>query len=107
MFRTIKPIATRVYVFVNAAVALLVLLAVFTAVNWGRMPGGLREFLAICIDYLRRLPKNEIACCEASFIRVGQRVRVRGGCLHGIEGNFVQCNQDRSLVSSIAALQRS
>ena len=49
MFRTIKPIATRVYVFVNAAVALLVLLGVFTAVNWHRMPDGPGEFLAVRI----------------------------------------------------------
>jgi exopolysaccharide biosynthesis polyprenyl glycosylphosphotransferase len=49
MFRTIKPIATRVYVFVNAAVALLVLLGVFTAVNWHRMPDGPGEFLALRI----------------------------------------------------------
>jgi len=34
---------------VNAAVALLVLLGVFTAVNWGRMPDGFGEFLAIRI----------------------------------------------------------
>src|ERR1019366_7037713 len=49
MFRTIKPIATRVYAFVNAVVALLVLLAVFTTVNWGRMPDGLGGFLAMRI----------------------------------------------------------
>lgn len=46
MFPTIKPVATRVYVFVNAAVVLLVLLGVFTAVNWDRMPDGPSEFLA-------------------------------------------------------------
>lgn len=49
MFRTIKPIATRVYVSLNAAVALLVLLGVFTAVNWNQMPDGFGEFLAIRI----------------------------------------------------------
>ena len=47
MFRTIKPIATRVYVFVNAAVVLLVLLGVFAVVNWHRMPDGLGGFLAV------------------------------------------------------------
>lgn len=49
MFRTIKPVATRVYVFLNAAVALLVLLGVFTAANWNQMPYGFGEFLAIRI----------------------------------------------------------
>ncbi len=49
MFRTVKSIATRVYALVNGAVALLVLLGVFTGVNWGRMPAGFGEFLAIRI----------------------------------------------------------
>ena len=41
MFRPTKPLTARVYAFVNAAVVLLVLLGVFTALNWGRMPSGL------------------------------------------------------------------
>ena len=49
MFRTTKPVAARVYAFVNAAVVLLVLLGVFTGVNWDRMPAGIGEFLAIRI----------------------------------------------------------
>jgi len=47
MFRTIKPLATRLYAFVNAAVVLLVLLGVFAGVNWHQMPDGFGEFLAI------------------------------------------------------------
>jgi exopolysaccharide biosynthesis polyprenyl glycosylphosphotransferase len=49
MFRTIKSQTTRVYAILNAAVVLLVLLGVFTGVNWSRMPDGLGEFLAIRI----------------------------------------------------------
>jgi protein-S-isoprenylcysteine O-methyltransferase Ste14 len=49
MFRTSNPVAARVYVFVNAAVALLVLLGVFTGVNWNHMPDGFGAFLAIRI----------------------------------------------------------
>jgi exopolysaccharide biosynthesis polyprenyl glycosylphosphotransferase len=49
MHSTIKPTATRIYVFVNAAVALLVLLGVFTGFNWDRMPEGIGAFLAIRI----------------------------------------------------------
>jgi exopolysaccharide biosynthesis polyprenyl glycosylphosphotransferase len=48
MFHT-KPIASRVYTFVNAAVALSVLLGIFMVVNWGRMPDGFGAFLAIRI----------------------------------------------------------
>jgi hypothetical protein len=36
MFHTSNSVAARVYVFVNAAVALLVLLGVFIGVNWNR-----------------------------------------------------------------------
>lgn len=47
MFRATKPLAARVYAFVNAAVVLLVLVGVFTGLNWDRMPGGIGQFLAI------------------------------------------------------------
>lgn len=41
------------------------------------------------------------------FLKVGQRVRVRGGALDGIEGVFLSENGDHSLVISIDAIQRS
>jgi exopolysaccharide biosynthesis polyprenyl glycosylphosphotransferase len=59
MFRTVKPIASRIYTLVNAAVALLILLGVFIGVNWDRMPDGFGEFLAV-----RLTVKNLI---EAAF----------------------------------------
>ncbi len=49
MFRASKPLVSRVHAVVNGAVALAVLLAVFVAANWGRMPDGLGGFLAIRI----------------------------------------------------------
>lgn len=45
MFRT----TTRVYAVVNVSVALLVLLTVFFALNWDRMPDGFAQFLSIRI----------------------------------------------------------
>jgi len=47
MFHTVESRATREYALVNGLVALLVLLGVFLAVNWDRMPGGLSGFLAV------------------------------------------------------------
>lgn len=41
------------------------------------------------------------------FLRVGQRVRVRGGCLDGVEGSLVSINTDHSLVVSVELLKRS
>jgi transcription antitermination factor NusG len=41
------------------------------------------------------------------FLKVGQRVRVRGGAFDGIEGIFLRENGDHSLVISVDAIQRS
>jgi transcription antitermination factor NusG len=41
-----------------------------------------------------------------SFVRAGQRVRVRGGCLNGLEGVLVQ-HEKGKLVISIESIQRS
>jgi len=41
-----------------------------------------------------------------TFARTGQRVRIRGGCLHGIERILMQHEKDK-LVISIQAIQRS
>ncbi len=41
------------------------------------------------------------------FLKVGQRVRVRGGAMDGVEGVFVSENGDHSLIISIDVIQRS
>jgi transcription antitermination factor NusG len=41
------------------------------------------------------------------FLKVGQRVRVRGGAMDGVEGAFLSENGDHSLIISIDAIQRS
>ena len=41
------------------------------------------------------------------FIKVGQRVRIRGGCLDGVEGFLVAEKPDRRLVVSIELIQQS
>lgn len=40
------------------------------------------------------------------FVHAGQRVRIRGGCLHGLEGLLVQ-HEKKKLVISIQSIQRS
>jgi transcriptional antiterminator NusG len=40
------------------------------------------------------------------FVHTGQRVRIRGGCLHGLEGILVQ-HEKKKLVISIQSIQRS
>jgi len=41
------------------------------------------------------------------FLRAGQRVRVNGGAMDGVEGIFLSENGDQSLIISVNAIQRS
>jgi transcription antitermination factor NusG len=41
------------------------------------------------------------------FLKTGQRVRVRGGALDGVEGVFLSENGDHSLIISVDVIQRS
>ena len=80
MFRATKPFAARVHAAVNAAMALLLLCAVFAAANWSRMPGGLAGFLA-----LRITVKNLIVAgvfmlgCTVAFLAFGLARPARPG----------------------------
>ena len=59
------------------------------------------------LEDVQRLLANEIACKAYPFLKAGQRVRIRGGCLDGLEGILISENKDHSLVVSIEAIQRS
>jgi len=59
------------------------------------------------LEDVRRLLANEISCRAYPFLKVGQKVRIRGGCLDGVEGVLISENKDHSLVVSITAIQRS
>ncbi len=58
------------------------------------------------IDDLRRLLAQKLPCALHAFLRVGQRVRIRGGCLDGLEGILAQSTQ-KTLVISMECIQRS
>ncbi len=59
------------------------------------------------IEDVQLLLSNSLACRAYPFINVGQRVRIRGGSLDGVEGMLVSENKDHSLVISIESIQRS
>jgi transcription antitermination factor NusG len=59
------------------------------------------------IENIRTVLEQVPACREHPFLKVGQRVRVRGGALDGVEGVFLSENGDHSLVISVDAIQRS
>ncbi len=59
------------------------------------------------IESVRTVLSQTTPCRSHPFLKVGQRVRVCGGALDGVEGVFLSENGDRSLVISVDAIQRS
>lgn len=59
------------------------------------------------IEDLQTLLAQNVSSSLSPFIKVGQRVRIRGGCLDGVEGILVAEKSDRRLVVSIELIQRS
>jgi transcription antitermination factor NusG len=59
------------------------------------------------IEDIRTLLAHNADCAPYPFLKVGRRVRIRGGCFDGVEGILVAKKSDRSLVVSIELIQRS
>jgi transcription antitermination factor NusG len=59
------------------------------------------------IDAVRILVKEQLPCCSHPFLKTGQRVRIRGGALEGLEGIFLSRHGERRLIISVDAMQRS
>ena len=58
------------------------------------------------IDDLRRLLGQKTPCALRPFLTLGQRIRIRGGCLDGLEGILSHSSQ-KTLVISVECIQRS
>jgi hypothetical protein len=56
---------------------------------------------------VRQIVDNSVACSPYPFLKSGDRVRIRGGCLEGVECVLVSDPGERKLVVSIEPLQRS
>jgi transcription antitermination factor NusG len=59
------------------------------------------------IDAVRILVEEKLPCCSHPFLKTGQRVRIRGGALEGLEGIFLSRHGERRLIISVDAMQRS
>jgi len=59
------------------------------------------------ISSIRRVLESRAAFSLHPFASVGQRVRIRGGALDGLEGILQAHNRDQSLVVSVELIQRS
>jgi transcription antitermination factor NusG len=59
------------------------------------------------IESIRKVLTQTAPWRAYPFLKVGQRVRVRGGAMDGVEGVFLSENGDHSLIISVDAIQRS
>ena len=59
------------------------------------------------IEDLQAALAHNVPCQSYPYLRLGQRVRIRGGCLDGVEGIFEGTGGNRTLVISVDAVQRS
>jgi transcription termination/antitermination protein NusG len=59
------------------------------------------------IATIQKVVEQRLQCKPYPFLSLGQRVRIRGGSLDGIEGILVQVKSDQSLVISVELIQRS
>jgi transcription antitermination factor NusG len=59
------------------------------------------------IDALRTVVTQQVSWSAHPFLKVGQRVRIRGGSMDGVEGVLLSANGDRTLIISVDAIQRS
>lgn len=97
------------YVFVQAQLEPNVRVAILRVCGVLWFVGTQREATAIPdsqIEDIRALLSAKIALAPYPFLKVGQRVRVRGGALDGLEGILVSNGQKR-LVISVESIQRS
>ena len=98
------------YVFVRIPETLDTRRAVLSTNGVTSFVGGCRTGVPIpeCeIESVRTLLTRDVSFQVHPFLNVGQRVRVRGSSLDGVEGILLAKNDDLSLVVSIEIIQRS
>lgn len=59
------------------------------------------------IDSIRNIVEQGVPFTLYPYLRVNQRVRIKGGSLDGVEGTLLAKNSDHSLIVSIDLIQRS
>ena len=59
------------------------------------------------ISDVRTVLDQKLSCSPHPFLQLGQRVRIRGGALDGVEGVLVGRDSDSKLVITIELIQRS
>ena len=98
------------YLFVNIAptpenrVGVLQSYGALSFVGRGKEPIPVPE---IQIEHVRRLVASKVPFTAHPFLEIGQRVRIRGGALDGIEGILERRKGRDQLILSVQTIQRS
>jgi len=98
------------YSFVQTTLTSECLVAVLRTPGVVRIVGSGCEPLPVSdeqIASIRLLLEQKVPYWEHPFLSAGQRVRVRGGCLDGLEGILTEVKSNRTLVISADPIQRS
>ena len=98
------------YVFVNIAATLAARISVLRT-------NGVRNFVGVRnmgvpipdseIEAVRAVVEERVAFEAYPYLKVGQRVCIRGGSLDGVSGVLSAVNGDQSLIISVNLIQRS
>ena len=59
------------------------------------------------VEAVRAVLSGSLAWSNHPFLKIGQRVRICGGALEGVEGVLTSRNGDKTLIISVDAIQRS
>jgi transcription antitermination factor NusG len=98
------------YVFIKVILSdacYLRILRVPGVVRWLTLNGSPCEIPTEQIEAVRRVIATGIPSSPYPFLQTGDRVRVHGGCLEGLEGVLVSDPKGKKLVLTIEQLQRS
>ena len=98
------------YVFVRIAPGARERLQVYTTNGVLQIVGTKGEGVPIPdeqIESVRLLLSEKIPYTTHPFLKIGQRVRIRGGAMDGVEGILSARNGDRTLIISVDAIQRT
>jgi transcription antitermination factor NusG len=98
------------YVFVqipNSEEAKLLVLKASGVVQFVRNLYGAVSITDREISDVRIILAQKLGCTPHPFLQLGQRVRIRGGSLDGVEGILVGRGSDSKLVITIELIQRS
>jgi transcription antitermination factor NusG len=98
------------YAFVNIDVAAQTRVEVLRTVGVLSFVGGNHQGISVPdeqIESIQMLLARNIGFAPHPFLAVGQKVRIRGGALDGIEGVLTRFNGNNRLVISVETIQRS